>query len=179
MLPRRALPIVQDCPLATAVLPVAAGIGWCEHCRLHVHDLSATTELEARLLVRANGPGQLCVAYRTRADGTIAFREQARQFAFSLAIGLLVACTGHAPIDVAPELPPPVPPPPAAVGLETPRTAVFGGRMPQLIRGDTDPFAGSVGEADEDVWGEVRRGDPTVPRATATPRSRRARRGPR
>ncbi len=198
MLQRRSLPIAAPCPLANDVLPVADGIGWCEQCRLHVHDLSAGTELEARALLRAHGRSRLCVSYGTRADGTIVFRERARSVAIAATIALLVACTGHAPIDVAPEqvcrdadgrerlcpapvepaLPvrpavvePPRPAPPA------PREAAYGGEVIGILAPPDDPIVGALSYDgdDEDVWA----GLAAEPAAAKRAKSRRARRSAR
>jgi hypothetical protein len=144
---------------------VGDGVGWCEHCRLHVHDLSAGTELEARALLRTHGRQRLCASYRTDDDGAIVFRETARRWASASAIALLVACAGHAPIDEAPELvcrdadgreqhcPAPVEPvptiPPAAPEPEA-KAAASGAGVP--IQHE---LGGSFGVDDEDVWGGI------------------------
>jgi hypothetical protein len=99
---RRSLSVVEPCPRALEVRPVAQGLGWCEHCRRHVHDLSATTELEARAHMRAAAGERTCIVLRTHADGTLAFRDPERAWTraamhatVALAILTLVACTAH------------------------------------------------------------------------------------
>jgi hypothetical protein len=70
---------------------------FCEHCQLHVHNLSAMAERERDALIEQSG-GHLCIAYLERADGTMVtpsrWRRWQKQFvplkwAASLAAALL------------------------------------------------------------------------------------------
>lgn len=58
---------------------------YCDHCQLHVHNLTAMTEEQAEAFLRADG-GRKCVYFQRRADGSILTAGRAR-----LAAGLLLA----------------------------------------------------------------------------------------
>ena len=90
---RRALPIADPCH---AFRP-QPGRTFCGKCEKHVHDLSAMTSREAARFLAAHAGQQICVAYRTAADGTILVRPEARALGVVLVALALAACTGYAP----------------------------------------------------------------------------------
>lgn len=58
---------------------------YCDHCQLHVHNLSAMTEEQAEAFLRSDG-GRKCVYFLRRTDGSVLTAGPAR-----LAAGLLLA----------------------------------------------------------------------------------------
>jgi hypothetical protein len=90
---RRALPIANPCD----VFRPGAGRTFCDKCEKHVHDLSAMTEREAKRFLSAHEGREICVAYRSRRDGTVVHRPERRPIGLALAALGVAACTGHAP----------------------------------------------------------------------------------
>jgi hypothetical protein len=71
--------------------------GPCAVCDKVVHDLRRMSEREVvDLLARSHG-SSICVAYRTRSDGSIVLRDEPRARPGVLAILLAAACAGHGP----------------------------------------------------------------------------------
>ncbi|MCA9654038.1 MAG: hypothetical protein H6712_22300 [Myxococcales bacterium] len=71
----------------------------CERCCTSVHDLGAMTRTEAHDLLRQHQGQELCVRYRTDAEGTLRFRpppplRPAVPWLVAMA-GLMAACTGY------------------------------------------------------------------------------------
>lgn len=89
---RRSLPIAAPCQ----VFEPTPEQSFCDHCRTHVHDLSAMTKPEAEALLASNVGRRICVAYRTTQDGTVIHRPPARASGPLMALGL-AACAAHPP----------------------------------------------------------------------------------
>jgi hypothetical protein len=103
---RRRLPIANPCPEDFAAMNGAGASRHCERCDKAVTDLSQMTELQAKVFLLDHGSQRVCVRYRARPDGTIAFRapppivgRAAGLFGVSLA---LAGCAGYAePAELA------------------------------------------------------------------------------
>jgi hypothetical protein len=69
------LPIANPCHADWSAMDRAEGERrFCSQCDKHVHDLSAMTEPQARVLLSAPRTERLCVRYRTGSEGDIRFR---------------------------------------------------------------------------------------------------------
>jgi len=90
---RRSLPIAEPC---RAFAPTADR-SWCPNCERQVHDLSEMTASQLRHFLTRHDGRRVCVAYRTRRDGTLVLRPEPRPIGTLLVALGLVACTGHAP----------------------------------------------------------------------------------
>ena len=90
---RRTLPIADPC---TAFRP-EPGKSFCDKCEKHVHDLSAMTRREAERFLGAHVGERICVAYRSRKDGSILVKPEPRMIGVVLMALGLAACTGYAP----------------------------------------------------------------------------------
>ncbi len=80
----------------------------CERCQTPVHDLSAMTRAEARLLLLRSLGQSLCIRYRTGPEGQLHFRPPPPRPAGPLVTalaGLMAACTSTTPAVDAPALP--------------------------------------------------------------------------
>ncbi len=111
---------------------------FCEHCQLHVHNLSRMTAGERRALL--DGGGHLCVTYTVDEKG--AFIEQARRhpalgfFTRLRAVALALAATilpfgasyANRQIMGTP-IPPPPPPPTPTPGTPAPRGQILIGEV--------------------------------------------------
>lgn len=64
------LTIGKVCPMSWSSLQGDAKKRYCEHCQLHVHNLSAMSDRERDRFVRESG-GRACIAYRVNADGSL------------------------------------------------------------------------------------------------------------
>src|SRR5688572_18353030 len=91
----RALPIANPCSLAFAGMNGDERTRYCATCEKEVHDLSARTEDEARLLLTKAHGKRICVRYAKDARGSIRFRAAATMAAAMS----LAACT----VAAAPE----------------------------------------------------------------------------
>ena len=92
------LRIDSPCPKRWDDLEGDGPTRYCDHCSLHVHNLSSRSRRDAEALVAEKGAegGRLCVAYTQRADGSVVhIRSLARRLvvrlgaAASFALGLL------------------------------------------------------------------------------------------
>jgi hypothetical protein len=94
MIHRRQLPIISPCEGFVPAEPrTDREFGLCARCDRVVHDLSQMEEREANELVaRIDAGDSICVAYRTRSDGSIVLRERS---AWAIPALLLAACAGH------------------------------------------------------------------------------------
>ena len=70
MNPQPPLKIESPCPKAWEEMTGDAKCRFCDHCQLHVHNLSAMTERE-RTRFTANANGRTCIAYVVRQDGSM------------------------------------------------------------------------------------------------------------
>jgi hypothetical protein len=98
---RRQLPIVGRCEGFVPAPGSTATGGFCERCQQEVHDVSAMRESELRRFLAARVGTEVCVSYRTDAEGRLRLRpEPAPVLRQPLAVGalalLLAACAGHA-----------------------------------------------------------------------------------
>ena len=64
------LRIGTPCPKQWDQMTGDAKRRFCEHCQLHVHNLSAMSERERERFVARSG-GRACIAYQLRRDGTL------------------------------------------------------------------------------------------------------------
>lgn len=64
------LTIGKVCPMSWSSMQGDSKKRYCEHCQLHVHNLSAMSGRERARFVRESG-GRACIAYRLDADGTL------------------------------------------------------------------------------------------------------------
>ncbi len=64
------LQIGKPCPKSWDSLSGDGKRRFCEHCQLHVHNLSAMSSRERNRFVAESG-GRACIAYRLRPDGTL------------------------------------------------------------------------------------------------------------
>lgn len=94
-LTRFQLPIVSPCEEFVGTEASAAGPGFCTRCDKAVHDLTFLDERQVISLLARNGDNRLCVAYRTRKDGSIVTRAKPSRLAAPLAALTLAACAGH------------------------------------------------------------------------------------
>lgn len=92
---------------------------FCGQCRLHVHDLSAMTTVEAEALLLAAGKGRLCVRFHRRADGRVltqdcpvGLRQKVRR-AWARSVAAVCALWASAVACVRPGATSPVPQPSA------------------------------------------------------------------
>lgn len=76
------LRIVEPCPKKWADMAGDGKKRFCEHCNLHVHNLSAMKPRQIQAL--AQTPGRRCVAYLETADGRIRTRSRLDFFRHSL-----------------------------------------------------------------------------------------------
>ena len=90
---RRHLRVVDPCE----VFEPRDRVQLCAHCNNDVHDLSRMTEAQARRLLATSRDKAICVAYRSRPDGSVVFRPTASMAGWLAACLLLSACTGWAP----------------------------------------------------------------------------------
>ena len=91
----RALPIANPCSLAFAQMNGDERTRYCATCEKEVHDLSARTEDEARVLLTNAHGKRICVRYAKDGRGGIRFRAAATMAAAMS----LAACT----VATAPE----------------------------------------------------------------------------
>ena len=91
---RRRLRVVDPC----TVFDPSDRVELCAHCHKDVHDLSRMTEAQARRLLSASSGKAICVAYRSRPDGTVVFRPSSMA-GWLAACLLLTACTGWGPAE--------------------------------------------------------------------------------
>lgn len=94
MLHRRQLPVISPCDDFAGREATDDAPAWCTHCTKHVHDLSRLREDEVLALVTRSG-GDLCVSYRTRADGSIELRPPRRPLVPAVLAIALAGCAGH------------------------------------------------------------------------------------
>lgn len=64
------LTIGKVCPMSWNSMRGDLKKRYCEHCQLHVHNLSAMSGRERESFVWESG-GRACIAYRLNADGTL------------------------------------------------------------------------------------------------------------
>lgn len=64
------LQIAKPCPKQWGEMTGDAKRRFCEHCDLHVHNLSAMLPRELKRFVAESG-GKECIAYETRPDGSM------------------------------------------------------------------------------------------------------------
>jgi len=69
------LRIAKPCPKKWDEMHGTAKKRFCEHCQLHVHNLSEMSERERNDAITRTG-GQLCIAYIQRPDGSMAVRSR-------------------------------------------------------------------------------------------------------
>lgn len=103
---REELPVKFPCHVDWRRMTPVEGGRFCGDCRKTVRDLSALTEEEAKALLRAARPGELCMRARVDAEGEIVFAKpqviptgllfKARRAVLAVAPLALAAC--HAPV---------------------------------------------------------------------------------
>ena len=90
---------------------------FCDTCKKHVHDLSAMTRDEARVVLGSRPTEGLCVRYLYDTYGDVVFRDtipatflsRAKRLAFAATLPMsLAACSGAMP-GAEPANPPPMP----------------------------------------------------------------------
>jgi hypothetical protein len=86
------LPIVRRCPAHVELRPDPQGRTYCDHCSTHVQLLSEMRERDARAWLAAHEGQQVCVGYRVRRDGSIAFRRDSARPWLAPALAGVTAC---------------------------------------------------------------------------------------
>ncbi|MBC8072019.1 MAG: hypothetical protein IAG13_27095 [Deltaproteobacteria bacterium] len=92
---RRQLPIASPCERFEGTEATAEQAAFCTRCDKHVHDLSRLTEPEVVELLARHRDREVCVSYRTRADGTIALRKAPPRLAPAAMALAMTGCAGH------------------------------------------------------------------------------------
>lgn len=156
---REELPVKFPCHVDWRRMTPVEGGRFCGDCRKTVRDLSALTEEEAKALLRAARPGELCMRARVDAEGEIVFARpqviptgllfKARRAVLAVAPLALAAC--HAPLigeEYVQGEPAYVEPPPAADAGPDAEPADDGGAgdaSPDAAKGDAGADAASDG----------------------------------
>ncbi|HEX8179008.1 MAG TPA: ankyrin repeat domain-containing protein [Pyrinomonadaceae bacterium] len=99
--------VPEPCPADWAEMRGNERVRFCQHCSLHVHNLSTVTRPEAEKIIRRAG-GRICVRYYQRPDGAVLTSEPLVQIqaglrrasrlaagAFSAALSLSAAVTAQ------------------------------------------------------------------------------------
>jgi hypothetical protein len=186
--------IASPCTASWEAMTGDQQVRYCDHCQLHVHNLSAMSAPQAATLVEKT-EGRLCVRYDAHADGTMlteecggGFRATRRRFLTRLAasvFGLLgLRAFAAAGSNGSPAAPPrtlmgaPPPPPQHTMGKIAAPAARPQPRMGRAVAPVHPPAGATTGHVQPralmgDVALPVRASSGTKPAASAHPKGPR------
>src|SRR5215212_1140567 len=96
--------IKSPCPMPWHAMRGDARARCCDHCQLHVHNLSAMSQRQVKKVLGRRGVQPVCISYTRRGDGTMVtrwdnfcdalLRRIQRGFAWSIAASAPVLLSG-------------------------------------------------------------------------------------
>jgi hypothetical protein len=92
---RRQLPIASPCLGFEGHAATATAPAFCTRCDKPVHDLSRLSEPEVIGVLAQHVGRELCIAYRTRADGAVVTRATPSRLGPAALAASLSGCAGH------------------------------------------------------------------------------------